>query len=252
MTKEIPVHAVSTPPHSDTQLPEYDTAELYGNRQRPGSGTVMCANYDRGYHHRVPDEEPGHRRVQRSISPWSSFSDDGDERGVEVEEDEDDDYVYKKNGVASTHGSRQETPTVRDFLLAESGNDNRKVRLLQEWIRDYGDIVRQLRNADSSGPTRRSSDRSCESEMLHDITVAATRVELGPRSITDRAGRLNSPIEGYFRQPMAVSRADVDRVYMPAVSEGRQRLPERLKDSEDVSTGSSRTIQHGGYRDLRW
>ena len=231
-------HAIRTSAREESRCHEANVVELYEDRPHPRSEAFPNSTHHRADCLPTTDGWPDRRRGKRDVSPWSCSSDDGGDG-----DNDNADGTY-----ATTSGSRQDAPTIRNFLLAESATDGRKVMLLQEWIRDYGGIVRQIQALDDSATGRRTSERSYENDRIHDIVMDAARIELGPRSITDTRDRATSPLEELFRQPVVRVRANNGRMYVPRFHEERRGLPERSRGSEDDSSGTSRTAQYGESR----
>lgn len=246
MTREHLGHAVRASAQSENQRHRDNIVELYDDHQCPHAEAPMNSTHDRAY--RVPpsDEWPNRRRGRRDISPWSSSSVDGGED--ENDDDDDDDGDAFATASATAPNSRQEASTIRRSLLAESATDNRKVRLLQDWVRDYGDIIRQIRMLNDSGAVGRGGSRDYENDRLQDLLMDAVRIELGPRSITDPRDRIASPFNERLQRPVVRINANNERMYGPPLREERRRLPERSRGSEDDSSGASRNAQYGECR----
>ena len=248
LTREDLNGSVRVSARLDNQRHGDNLVELYEDRPHPRSKAFTRNTRDRAYRSPGPTNERANLRQERDISPWSSSSVDGDD-----DDDDDDDAL------SISSRDNQEIPAARASLLTESPADSRKIRLLQEWIRDYDTIVSEMRALYDSAAGRTAGDRSYEDDRIQGIMINAARVQLGPRSMVDRSswgmdirdvtdGISPAGFEGRFRQPVVRARADNEIMYVPDSYGGRQSQADHSRGRGDDSLAISRTAQYGDSR----
>ena len=246
MTREDSDRAVVVSTRPNNQRGGNDIIERYEERPRPRSEGYLHNEQDHAFRSPRPSYiYPIRRRKTRDISPWSSSSRDGNDN------DDDDDDDDENNVRSITSHNHQDPPATRSSLLTDSPADSRKTKLLQEWIRDYAVILRQVRALyDTAAASRHPNDRSYENSRVQDVMTEAFRVELGPRSMTvsrmdvGRDGIIPPlPLEGRVHQSTSGRfRAEEERMYGPALRHEGRRMPDRSRGGEDDVAGASQAV----------